>query len=83
METRVDTGRDRDSLVGVQRLGLLDLSLRVMADSGGKRSTERPVMSVAQIMDWTWKQGQQLTVMPTNLEYLSVFLLGVATRRKG
>jgi hypothetical protein len=33
---------------------------------GGKRRVERPMESVAQIMDCTWKVGQQLAVMPTS-----------------
>lgn len=36
------------------------------ACSGGKRRVERPIESVAQIMDCTWKVGQQFAVMPTS-----------------
>lgn len=31
---------------------------------GGKRRVEMPMLSVAQIMDWMWKVGQQLAVIP-------------------
>lgn len=33
---------------------------------GGERRVSSPMMSVAQIMDWTWRDGQQFAVMPTN-----------------
>jgi len=33
----------------------------------GKRRVSRPIRSVAQIMDWTWKVGQQFAVIPTSL----------------